>query len=158
MCLNSHYRKQLVFSYDALDNSVNAYDKLKKKISTLGNEEDATDTLEFDNKFKEALANDLNTSLALTTLYDVLKSDLTNAQKKYLVNKFDSVLSIGLSDLEENEVDEELDKYIQEKIEERKLAKQNKDFATADKIRDELLERGIVIKDTREGTIYEIRG
>ena len=69
-----------------------------------------------------------------------------------------SVLSIGLSDLEENKVDEEFDKYIKEKIEERKVAKQNKDFAAADKIRDELLERGIVIKDTREVTIYEIRG
>ena len=87
----------------------------------------------------------------------MLKSDLNNAQKKYLVTKFDSVLSIGLVDDISNELDEDLEKYIQDKIEERKMAKQNKDFATADKIRDELLERGIIIKDTREGTVYEIR-
>lgn len=157
MCLNSHYRKQLVFGYDALDNSLSAYEKLKKKIASLGKDEDSNGVEEFDNKFKEALANDLNTSLALTVLYDVLKSDLSNAQKRYLVSKFDSVLSIDLIDEVDNNVDTELETYIQEKIEERKLAKQNKDFAKADSIRDELLSRGIVIKDTREGTIYELR-
>ena len=96
------------------------------------------------------------TSLALTVLYDVLKSDLSNAQKRYLVNKFDTVLSLDLTEKVAS-LDSELVKYIEEKIEERKLAKQNKDFALADHIRDELLERGVIIKDTREGTVYEIR-
>ena len=157
MCLNSHYRKQLVFSYDALENALSAYDKLKKKIVSLGSDEDSNGTDEFNHQFKEALANDLNTSLALTILYDVLKSNLSNAQKKYLVSQFDSVLSIGLADDNTASIDNDLEKFILEKIEERKLAKQNKDFAKADSIRDELLERGVVIKDTREGTTYELR-
>lgn len=157
MCLNSHYRRQLVFSYEALDNATNAYDKLRSKIACLGSEEDSTGTERFNELFKEAIANDLNTSLALTVLYDVLKSDLTNAQKKYLVNQFDSVLSIGLNDLTECAIDCDLEQFILTKIEERKQAKQNKDFAKADSIRDELLERGVVIKDTREGTTYELR-
>lgn len=156
MCLNSHYRKQLVFTYGGLDNSFSAYDKLKKKVLSLGNTEDSTGTEKFNNKFKEALANDLNTSLALTVLYDVLKSDLSDAQKRYLVASFDSVLSLDLLKEEKVIVDSDLEKFIMDKIEERNIAKKNKDFPLADSIRDELLEKGITIKDTREGTIYEI--
>ena len=154
MCLQSHYRKVLVFSYDALDNANVAYQKLKEKIKKLGSEMEETN--EFIDEFKDALANDLNTSLALTTLYDVLKSDLKDSQKLYLVNEFDKVLSLNLLKIEEKQVDEELEKYILEKIEERKKAKKEKNFARADQIRDELLEKNIRLKDTREGTTYEI--
>ena len=156
MCLNSHYRKQLVFSYDALDNASSAYQKLLKKVKNLGEEIDSTGTEEWNDKFKEALANDLNTSLALTVLYDVLKSDLTNAQKRYLVSEFDKVLSLNLCDQQEN-IDSELDAYIKGKIQERNTAKKEKNFALADAIREELLAKGIVLKDTREGTIYEVK-
>jgi cysteinyl-tRNA synthetase len=156
MCLNSHYRKQLGFSYDGLDNSLSAYDKLKKKVLSLGTEEDSNGTDEFNNNFKESLANDLNTSLALTVLYDVLKSDLSNAQKRYLVSSFDLVLSLDLLKEEKVAVDGELEVFIKEKIEERNEAKKNKDFSLADSIRDELLNHRVTIKDTREGTVYEI--
>ena len=155
MCLNSHYRKVLEFSYDILDNSVIAYNKLKKKVNSLGNEIDSNNTEKYINKFKEALEDNLNTSLALTILYEVLKSDLTNAQKKYLVVEFDKVLSLNL--VQENNIDEELEKYIMEKIDERNKAKKNKEFLLADKIRNELLEQGITLIDTREGTKYEVK-
>ena len=93
--------------------------------------------------------------MALTTLYDVLKSDLSGKSKLYLIEDFDKVLSLDL--LKEEEIDEELVKYIETKIKERNEAKQNKDYATADTIRDELLKQNIIIKDTREGTVFEIR-
>lgn len=156
MCLNSHYRKTLIFSYDVLDNMVQAYNKLKNKIASLGSEEDDSNTLEYLNNFKAALGDDLNTSLALTILYDVLKSDLTNAQKRYLVKEFDKVLSLNLLELDKQEIDGELVVYIESKIEERKEAKKNKDFALADKIRQELQDKGINLIDTREGTKYEV--
>lgn len=156
MCLNSHYRKVLVFSYDILDNMAQAYNKLKKKVSNLGNKEDNTNTDRYMKEFKSALEDDLNTSLALTVLYDVLKSELTNEQKVYLIKRFDEVLSLDLfSNYKENE-DEELIKYIEEKIELRNEAKKNKDFVLADSIRDELLSKGITLLDTREGTKYEV--
>ena len=155
MCLNSHYRKVLEFSYDILDNSVMAYNKLKKKVNSLGNEINSNNNEKYINKFKEALEDNLNTSLALTILYEVLKSDLTNAQKKYLVVEFDKVLSLNL--VQENNIDEELEKYIMEKIDERNKAKKNKEFLLADKIRNELLEQGITLIDTREGTKYEVK-
>ena len=157
-CLQSHYRNQLVFSYEGLDQAKNTYQKLKNKINNLKNNNNEIDTVvleKYTNQFKEAISNDLNTSLMLTTLYDVLKADINDETKLELVRLFDSVLSLDL--LVNEEIDEELKLFIESKIEERKLAKQNKDFTLADEIRDELLSKGIVIKDTREGTTYEVR-
>jgi len=156
MCLNSHYRKTLLFSYDVLDNMVQSYNKLKNKVASLGIEEDSANTLEYLNKFKDALSDDLNTSLALTILYDVLKSDLSNAQKRYLVKEFDKVLSLNLLDDKEVTIDDDLVKYIESKIEERNDAKKNKDYTLADQIRLELQNKGINLIDTREGTKYEV--
>ena len=156
-CLQSHYRKQLVFSYDALDNTKVAYDKLVNKISNLNEngEIEHNKIEEYDNKFKEALGNDINTSMAITVLYDVLKSDLNDASKLELVSRFDQVLSLNL--INKTSIDDELKKYIEEKIEERNNAKKNKDYTLADKIREELFNQGIMIKDTREGTVFEIK-
>ena len=158
MCLQSHYRKQLLFSYESLDNAVVAYNKLKNKIKSLknnleGNIEEAKE--KYETLFKQALENDLNTSDALTILYDVLKSNLNNKTKLFLVEEFDKVLSLDL--LKEDKIDEELEKYILEKIEERNVAKKNKDYSKADNIREELESRGILISDTREGTSYQLK-
>ena len=158
MCLQSHYRKVLEFSYDALDNSTNAYNKLRSKISDIkeNGDVDLDGSSKYMDQFKTALENDLNSSAALTTLYDVLKSDLNNTTKLYLTKKFDEVLGLNLCVKEELEIDSQLEQYIKNKIEERNIAKKNKDYSLADQIRDELKEKGIIIKDTREGTIFEI--
>ncbi|MBE6160292.1 MAG: cysteine--tRNA ligase [Lactobacillales bacterium] len=161
MCLNSSYRKVLVFSYDALDQARNSYQKLKNKIKSLNKnlnkELDNVKTEEYKNKFKEALENDLNTSLALTVIYDLLKDDVNDTTKLYLIEDFDKVLSLDLLKEEKVEVDSELLEYINSMINKRNEAKQNKDYALADQIRNELEEKGILIKDTREGTIYELK-
>mgnify|MGYP000772713378 FL=1 len=156
MCLNSHYRKVLNFSYDALDNMKQAYYKLKAKTLSLGVDEDATDTTLYIDKFKDALGNDLNTSLALTVLYDVLKSDLSNSQKRYLVKEFDKVLSLNLLIEDNTKIDSELIDYIEEQIKLRQEAKKDKNFELADKIRQDLQAKGINLIDTREGTRYEV--
>lgn len=157
-CLQSHYRKQLVFSYDALDNTKIAYNKLINKIRNLKGDGDVDSNRIklYDDKFKEALSNDLNTSMAITVLYDVLKdNDLNDSSKLELVNKFDQVLGLNL--ITEKTIDKELKEYIENKIHERNDAKKNKDYLLADKIREELQEKGIIIKDTREGTIFEVK-
>ena len=159
MCLQSHYHKQLVFTYDALDSMTNAYNKLLNKIKSISKDDSVIDqnkVLEYKDKFKKELENDLNTSNAVTVLYDVLKSDMNNNTKLYLIEDFDKVLSLDL--LKEEKIDEDLIKYIEEKIEERKSYKANKEYDKADEVRKELEEKGIVLKDTREGTIYEIQG
>lgn len=156
-CLQSHYHKQLVFTYESLDSALNTYNKLISKIRSIKKDDSVLDNQkieEYKNKFKESLNNDLNTSNALTILYDVLKSDLNNNTKLYLIEDFDTVLSLDL--LKNDEIDSELLNYINQKIEERKEAKQNKDYVLADTIRTELEEKGIILKDTREGTTFEI--
>ena len=157
MCLNSHYRKQLVFSYDALKQAEDTLNKLKNKISNL-NSDDKIDKEKYDlyiEKFKKELESDLNTANAITVLYDLLKDNAVNETTKLeLINSIDKVFSLDL--VKKEKLDDELVTYIEEKIEERKLAKQNKDFDKADKIREELLNKGIEIKDTREGTVYNI--
>ena len=155
-CLGSHYRNNLVFSYEAMDQAEASYNKLKRKVASLSREPDLhEEKLDFyQNKFKEAISNDLNTSSMLTLVYDVLKDDeVSDFTKLYLIEDFDRVLSLDLTVFEETE--EVVDLEILEKIELRNEAKKNKDFALADKIRDELLEIGIRLIDSREGTKYE---
>lgn len=157
MCLESQYRKQLLFSYEALDKATSTYNKLLDKIKNIPHDGEVSNIDEYTSRFKAALENDLNTSNTLTVLYDVIKDpNLNGTSKRYLIESFDSVLSLDLIKDDNNEIDEELEKYILSKIEERKEAKLNKDYALADSIRDELLSKGIEIKDTREGTTYKV--
>ena len=161
-CLQSHYRKPLEFSYEVLDNISAAYDKLVKKIGTL-NKEGEIEQVKFDEyraKFESALCDDFNSSMAITVLYDMLKDDMSDATKYALAESFDEVLSLNLTTAhalneERNGVDAEMEAYILAKIEERKAAKKEKDFAKADAIRNELLEKGIVLEDTREGVKWK---
>ena len=154
-CLSSHYRKQMVFSYDTMDSFANSYDKLRNKIASLSGEGEISGVDEYISSFKDAINNDLNTSMMLTCLYDVLKSDLNDASKLYLVSRFDDVLGLDL--LENNIKETSLsDEIIMSKIEERDAAKRDKNFAMADAIRDELASLGIKLIDTKEGTKYEV--
>ncbi len=156
MCLVSHYRNQLLFTYDSLDGASNAYKKLLSRTSSLKYSADVDEKLfeEWNNKFKSCLEEDLNTANAITVLYDLLKSDVPDGTKYKLVYSFDQVLSLDL--LKKEDIQDSKHDKIMLKIQERNIAKQNKDYALADKIRDDLLKEGIVLKDTREGTVYEI--
>ena len=155
-CLQSHYRKPLTFSYDSLDNAAKAYDKLVKRIAGLkaNGEVETEKAKELDAKFREALDNDLNTSLAITALYDTLKADVNDATKLYLVGEYDKVLSLGL--ISEKSEESDLDSEIEALIAERQEARKNKDWATADRIRDELAARHIKLIDTPDGIKWEI--
>lgn len=161
-CLQSHYRKPLEFDFDILDNVAGAYKKLTAKTIQL-KEEGEVDTFILDTyrgKFIDVMGNDLNTSMGITVVYDLMKETCSDATKLALLKEFDSVLSLGLLDAGSKEealaVDAEFEAYIHEKIEERRTAKKEKDFAKADAIREELLKKGVVIKDTREGTVWEL--
>ena len=162
-CLQSHYRKPLEFSFEALDNVTGAFNKLIKKIAELKDEGSVDDAVvkEFEDKFRDAISNDLNTSMAITLLYDILKADTNDATKLAVVKNFDTVLSLDLIGHaaavgEVKEVDPELEAYVLDAIEKRAAAKKAKDFATADAIRDELLKKGVEIKDTREGVKWQL--
>ncbi len=155
--LQSHYRKQLTFSFDALTGAENAYKKLKNKVLSLENSSEINEDIKtsYENKFKECLSDDLNTANALTLIYDVLKENTTDATKLEIIKYFDQVLSLDLTKKETVTLNEE---YIKDMINKRNAAKLNKDYAEADRIRDQLLSEGIILKDTRDqGTTYEVK-
>lgn len=160
-CLQSHYRKPLVFSIEGMDGAKSAYNKLVKKICNLkmDGKLDKVKYNEFINKFKLALENDINTSMALTVVFDCLKADISDITKLELVKQMDKVLCLNLLGCGEakQELSEEQIKNINSKIIKRIEAKQDKNYALADQIRNELLQMGIELIDTKDGTTYKIK-
>ena len=159
-CLQSHYRKNLVFTWENLDNAVIAYNKLIAKIATFKNEgEVETEAFEqLKARFVGALNGDLNTSVAVTALYDVLKAKCNDATKLALIADFDNVLSLNLlaaaEELNKKKAEEEAasaDPEIDALVAARTDAKKAKNWAEADRIRDELKAMGIEIIDTPHG-------
>ena len=161
-CLQSHYRNGLVFTWENLDNARTAYEKLVSRVAALKEEGnvDAQGMEPYKRQFQAALDNDLNTSLAVTALYDVLKADVSDAAKRELIDSFDQVL--GLSLLEraaarkaEPVVPVEGAEEIEALIAQRTEAKQTKNWAEADRIREALKDMGIEIKDTPNGVEWK---
>ena len=168
-CMQSHYRKSLVFTYENLDNAAGAYNKLVARIAALkASEGDAIDDAAYSAlraSFTEAMDNDLNTSMAVTVLYDVLKAKTNDKTKLALIEDFEQVLCLGLIEAAEKVRTEEpaapaADSALTEKIEtliaERLAAKKAKNYARADEIRAELSAMGVTLVDTKEGTTYQI--
>ena len=168
-CLQSHYRRSLVFSYENLDNATTTYQKLIARIAALKAQEgDLLDEAAVEActaKFKEALDNDMNTSLAITALYDVLKANTNDKTKLHLIADFDRVLSLDLiaaaekmnqpAEAEAGEEDE-LTKEIKQLIADRLAAKKAKNYAEADRIRQYLADTGVTLIDTPQGTQFKI--
>ena len=160
-CLQSHYRRNLVFSWENLDNAVIAYEKLIARIAALSSDGDVdNDTFEnLKERFLNALNGDLNTSVAVTAMYDVLKAKTNDATKLAVLKDFDQVLCLNLLEAAEKlrqkqkaEEDANADPEIDALVVARTEAKKAKNFAEADRIRDELKARGIEIIDTPQGT------
>jgi len=160
-CLQSHYRRNLVFSWENLDNAAQAYQKLVAKIATLtaDGEVDADAFAALKARFQGALNGDLNASVAVTALYDVLKAKANGATKLAAIKDFDQVLSLNLlkaaqtlRDKEAAEAAASADPEIDALVQARTDAKKAKNFAEADRIRDELKARGIEIIDTPQGS------
>ena len=162
-CLQSHYRRNLVFSWENLDNAVAAYEKLIGKIAALNpgqaGELDQAALESLRERFKKAMDGDLNTSLAITALYDVLKAKTNDHTKLAALADFDQVLSLDLLAHAEKlrqaakaeAAAEERDPEIDELVRQRTEAKKAKNWAEADRIRDELKAKGITIIDTPQG-------
>ena len=161
-CLNSHYRKGLVFSYDNLDNAVVAYNKLVARIVPLLGAEGEVDEAAFaalKKSFTEAMDNDLNTSLAITALYDVLKADTSAKTKLALIEDFDSVLKVNLVASAKKQAagnaGDDLPEEIKALAEQRKAARKEKNFALADELRDKIVALGYSVEETRQGTVIK---
>ncbi len=164
-CMQSHYRKSLVFSYEGLDNAKAAYQKLVARVASLkaDGEVDRRAFEDLKAGFTSALDNDMNTSLAVTAYYDVLKAGTNDSTKLALIEDFEQVMQLGLLDAVKALREEakakaepsEDDRWILDLIAARAEAKKAKNYAEADRIRGELSEKGIILVDTKEGTTYK---
>ena len=173
-CLQSHYRNGLVFSWENLDNAKAAYDKLISRIAALdgGDGEVDRETLNaYADKFAAALDNDLNTSMAVTCVYDALKAKTNGATKRAILGTFDQVLGLDLLKKADEKraqqakqtasavqggytITGEGDPAIDALVMQRYEAKKAKNYAEADRIRDELKAQGIELTDTKDGAAW----
>ena len=155
LCLTTHYRKPLMFSYEALNGAKNSLEKLKSHILEIINSRE-NKKLNRNNKYKEnflkAINDDLNTPQALAILWNLVKDvKLDNKTKYELVLDFDKILGLNLDKIKKEKIPNEIIKLA----EERERARKNKDWKKADKIRDKIKEKGYVIEDTEKG--YNIK-
>jgi cysteinyl-tRNA synthetase len=146
-CLQTHYRKPMEYSEEIMKNAENGYEHLKNQVRELGTEnQELSHNKEYYDKFVNAINDDLNMPQALAVLQEVLKSDLAQAEKLFLLKEFDKVLGLDL--FEKNDLPDN----IKALIDERNKAREDKDWEKSDKLRDEIEAQGYVVKDSAEGT------
>ncbi len=160
-CLQSHYRKGLVFTWENLDNAKAAYNKLTARIGKIVS--DAKDTKAepdeisaLEEGFRAAMDDDLNTSNAMTALYDILKAEASPAAKAAAIENIDKVLSLGLIEAAKKSAEpseDDIPEEVKALAEERAQARKAKDFAKADELRDRIAALGYTVKETRQGTV-----
>lgn len=158
--LMAHYKKKLKFTYEALDAAKSGYNNLSGKILNLRKNPPSEKTLpvsermkNFENRFLDRINDDLNMPEAMSVLWDMLKDeDLNQDEKYFLALDFDRVFGFGLENLRSEINEEVIPEDIQILIEKRKEAKKNKDFKSADEIRNSIREKGYDILDTKDGT------
>ena len=172
--LSAHYRSPLNFSAELMEASkngleriLNATDNLKHLIASVATEEMSAEEKEAFSKtdayveeFEKAMDDDFNTADAIAAIFELVKYANTTAtaesSKEYLRGLLDRIVKLGdVLGLILDKKEELLDADIEKLIEERQAARKAKDFAKADAIRDELLEKGIILKDTREGVQWK---
>ena len=157
MCYTAHYRNKLNFTWEALESSQSALIRLKEGYQKHKNgEEDVEDSIidEYKLKFNEAINDDLNMPMAMSVVWDVVKNTRKSKKLANLLLDFDKVLGLKIEE-PIYKAKEELPEEIKELIEKRKEARQNKDWATSDALRDELNQRGYAVKDSKDGMTVE---
>lgn len=148
--LQTHYRQKLNFSWESLESAQNGLLNLYDEVLGLGKPKKSSS--QYEEKFIEAIDDDLNMPKALALVWDLLKdSNVDPSTKKATLLKFDQVLGLGLANLKEEKIPKEVEKLAKERLEARK----NKDFSESDRLRDAVLLLGYVIDDTPDG--YKIK-
>ena len=155
-CYSASYRNKINFTWDAIDASNKSLIKLKEsyKKHLEGNEDISDDIINsFEQKFHEAINDDLNMPLAMSIVWEVAKYSVKSKKIAELLLKFDKVLGIKIDELEEN--NEEIPENVMELVEKRKQARKEKNWELSDKLRNEINELGYNVKDQKEDMIIE---
>jgi cysteinyl-tRNA synthetase len=145
--LQAHYRSKQNFTWEALQSAQTGYERLLNNISALGDKFGKTDQ-NFKQKFIESISADFNTPQALAIVQELLKSDLVNEDKLATILDFDKVLGLNLIEATKNsQTEKEIPENIQKLMDERKLARDNKDYKKADELRNQITALGFEVKD-----------
>lgn len=155
--LTTHYRKQMNFTWDGLKGAAVALAKLNKMVVDLRDipledEGWSKEGEEYNNKFVAAMEDDLNTAQALSVVWEMMKSDISDEAKKNLINVMDSVLGLNLGTDEQTQ---EVPGEIVELLKKRDEARANKDWAESDALRDQIVEKGYKVLDGVGGAKVE---
>jgi cysS: cysteinyl-tRNA synthetase len=172
--LNAHYRSPLNFSADLMEAAKNSLERILEAAGKLSDRKDnaAVENITeeelallkeaegFVTKFEAAMDDDFNTADALAAIFELVKFANTNvnenSSKEFAAGLYEELFRLSdVLGLKIEKKEEILDKEIEDLIQERQAARKAKDFKRADEIRDELLKKGIILKDTREGVKWQ---
>ena len=172
--LNAHYRSPLNFSADLMEAAKNSLERILEAAGKLSDRKDnaAVENITeeelallkeaegFVTKFEAAMDDDFNTADALAAIFELVKFANTNvnenSSKEFAADLYEELFKLSdVLGLKIEKKEEILDKEIEDLIQERQAARKAKDFKRADEIRDELLKKGIILKDTREGVKWQ---
>lgn len=157
-CFSAHYRNKLNFTFDGVKAQVKALERLRDgyKKHLEGNEEVEEEKIkEYENRFHEAINDDLNMPLAMGVVWEVIREEKKSKKYAELIEKFDEVLGLDLKNYQNYQKEIEIPENIKELIEKRNQARKEKNWEESDKIRDEIQKLGYNIKDTKEGIKIE---
>jgi cysteinyl-tRNA synthetase len=158
LCFTAHYRNKLNFTWDAISSAQTSLNRLREATNLhkgVNEKADIEKIREFEQKFKEAINDDMNMPVAISIAWEVAKENIKSDEYYKLLQKFDQVLSLDLYKVQNRKDNIDIPENVLEILNRRKEARDNKDFAMSDKLRDELLVLGYVVKDSKEGQKIE---
>lgn len=154
----SHYRNKLNFTWDGIKSCQVSLDRLRELVNShkdLNNNVDDKVLKDFENRFIEAINDDLNMPVAISIVWELAKYSVKSNKIYELIMKFDSILSLDLNKVKKDNKNVEVPNEILELLEQRKKARESKDYALSDTLRDKIKEKGYIVKDTKEGQEIE---
>lgn len=154
----SHYRNKLNFTWDGIKSCQVSLDRLRELVNShKGLNNDIKEELlkDFENRFMEAINDDLNMPVAISIVWELAKYSVKSNKIYELIMKFDSILSLDLNKVKKDNKSVEVPNEILELLEQRKKARESKDYALSDTLRDKIKEKGYIVKDTKEGQEIE---
>ena len=154
----SHYRNKLNFTWDGIKSCQVSLDRLRELVNShkdLNNNVDDEVLKDFENRFIEAINDDLNMPVAISIVWELAKYSVKSNKIYELIMKFDSILSLDLNKVKKDNKNVEVSNEILELLEQRKKARESKDYALSDTLRDKIKEKGYIVKDTKEGQEIE---
>ena len=162
-CYTGHYRNKLNFTWEGIEAASKSLERLRNsyRLNLEGKDnsekEDKEKIEKIEEKFHEAINDDMNMPLAMSYVWELARYEKKNPEISEMLKKFDTVLGIKI-DKEDTKNQKEIPQEILDLVEQRKIARQNKDWAKSDELRDLINKKGYDIKDTANGTEVKHRG